>query len=210
MDRNLQHLITQWMETDREARLIVGDDLKPIWVSAAAERMLSQPDSILYCNGRLRPRSPNVDNELRAFVSEATNAGATHCLTDSRTGQHMVLSTTRLNDLVAITLHRPEHSAPIRLVDLRQAFGLTDAEHSVAEHLMNGHTAEETAAQLGVGIETIRTHIKRTYAKLDVSSREALFNRLRSFVSETSEAASAAPRNRRARRAAASPAVAVR
>jgi DNA-binding CsgD family transcriptional regulator len=121
-----------------------------------------------------------------------------------------VLSTTRLNDLVAITLHRPEHSAPIRLVDLRQAFGLTDAEHSVAEHLMNGHTAEETAAQLGVGIETIRTHIKRTYAKLDVSSREALFNRLRSFVSETSEAASAAPRNRRARRAAASPAVAVR
>lgn len=202
MDRNLQHLITQWMETDREARLIVGEDLKPIWVSAAAERMLSQPDSILYCNGRLRPRNPNVDSELRVFVSEATQSGATHCLTDSRTGQHMVLSVTRLNDLVAIILHRPEHSAPIRLVDLRQAFGLTDAEHSVAEHLMNGHTAEETAAQLGVGIETIRTHIKRTYAKLDVSSREALFNRLRLFVSETSEVSSEIARSRRSRNAA--------
>jgi DNA-binding CsgD family transcriptional regulator len=209
MDRNLQHLITQWMEIDREARLIVGEDLKPIWVSAAAERLLSQPDSILYCNGRLRPRSPNVDNELRVYVSEATRAGETHCLTDSRTGQHLVLSVKRLNDLVAITLHRPEHSAPIRLVDLRQAFGLTEAEHAVAEHLMNGHTAEETAAQLGVGIETIRTHIKRTYAKLDVSSREALFNRLRSFVSESSEAGSA-PRQRRARRSAAGQAAAIR
>jgi DNA-binding CsgD family transcriptional regulator len=182
MDDKLQDTIARWMESDGEARMIVGDDLRLRWVSAAAERILSDRDSVLYCNGRLRPRSPKVDHELRSFVSEATETGATHCLTDSRTGKHIVLTTTRLNDMVAITFHLSEQTAPLKLVDLHQAFGLTDAEHAVAEHLMNGHTAEETASRLGVGLETIRTHIKRAYAKLDVSSREAFFKRLRSFV----------------------------
>jgi len=185
MREKLQQTIAQWVEGDPEARLIVGDDLRPHWVSPAAQRMLSDPDSPLCCNGRLRPRSPNVDHELKSVISKATEAGATHCLTDTRTGEHMVLCTTRVDDVVAITLHRGENNAPIRLVDLRQAFGLTDAEHAVAEHLMNGHTAEETASLLGVGLETVRTHIKRAYAKLGVSSREAFLNRLRPFATST-------------------------
>jgi DNA-binding CsgD family transcriptional regulator len=185
MREKLQQTIAQWVEADAEARLIVGNDLRPHWVSPAAQRMLSEPDSPLCCNGRLRPRCPNLDHELKAVIATATEAGATHCLTDTRTGEHIVLRAIRVDEVVAITLHRGEHNAPIRLVDLRQAFGLTDAEHDVAEHLMNGHTAEETAALLGVGLETVRTHIKRAYAKLGVSSREAFLNRLRPFASST-------------------------
>lgn len=187
MDRDLQALLARWIETDRQARLIVSNDLRPVWLSAAAEEMLSQPDGVLYCNGRLRPRSPNVDRELRSLVTEATKDVATHCITDARTGEHVVLSTMRVDEMVVITLRRPEHREPLRLINLRQAFGLTDAEHAVAERLMNGRTAEATAEELGVGIETIRTHIKRIYAKLEVCSREALFHRLRSYVSETQE-----------------------
>ena len=182
MDHDIQRMIAGWMETDREARLIVGEDLRPQWVSPAAERILSDPNSVLYTNGRLRPRSPKLDNELRSFVSEVTEAPTTHCLTDSRTGEHVVLTMTRLRGAVAITLHLAENDSRVRLVDLHQAFGLTDAERAVAEHLLNGTTADETASLLGVSLETVRTHIKRAYAKLGVSSREAFFNKLRPFV----------------------------
>ena len=182
MDETLQKVMRAWMEADAEPRLIVRDDLRPEWVNPSADRILSDPDSVLYCNGRLRPRSPTVDPELRNFVSQVTQAGATHCLTDARTGEHVVLTASRLDDRVAITLRWPDHGAPIKLVDLRQAFGLTEAERCVAERLMNGQTAEETAADLRVSLETIRTHIKRAYAKLGVCSREAFFTKLREFV----------------------------
>lgn len=182
MEETLQKVMQVWMETDVEPRLIVRDDLRPEWINPSAERILSDPNSVLYCNGRLRSRSPNVAPELRTFVSEATEAGATHCLTDARSGEHMVLTTARLDDRVAITLRWPDHGAPVKLVDLRQAFGLTEADRCVAERLMNGHTAEETAGELGVSLETIRTHIKRAYAKLGVCSREAFFTKLREFV----------------------------
>lgn len=182
MDHEIQQMITVWVESDAEARLIVSEDLRPQWVSAAAERILSDPSSVLYRNGRIRPRNPQVDGELRSFVSSATDAGQTHCLTDAHTGEHIVLTTTRLGGAVALTLHRPDHDPPMKLVDLHDAFGLTPAEQCVAEHLINGNTAEETARDLGVSLETVRTHIKRAYAKLGVSSREALLRKLRGFA----------------------------
>lgn len=182
MDLEIQQMITVWVEIDSEARLIVSEDLRPQWVSPAAERILSDPRSVLYRNGRIRPRNPQVDSELRSFVASATDAGETHCLTDAHTGEHIVLTTTRLGKAVAMTLHWPEHDPPIKLVDLHDAFGLTPAEQCVAEHLFNGNTAEETARRLRVSLETVRTHIKRTYAKLGVSSREALLRKLRGFA----------------------------
>lgn len=181
MDHEIQQMITVWVEADAEARLIVTEDLRPQWVSPAAERMLADPKSVLYRNGRIRPRNPRVDGELRSFVMSATAAGATHCLTDAHTGEHIILTTTRLGDAVAMTLHWPEQDPPIKLVNLHDAFGLTHAEQCVAEHLINGNTAEETARLLRVSLETVRTHIKRTYAKLGVSSREALLRKLRGF-----------------------------
>lgn len=182
MTQEVKQTLADWVATEGEARLILSDDLRPQWVSPAAERLLSDANSVLYCNGRIRPRSPNVDGELRSFLSEATAAGATHCLTDSRTGEHIVVTATRLGEAVAITLRSPEHGGPVKLVDLHRAFGFTAAELAVAERLLNGSTAEEAACQLGVSLETIRTHIKRAYAKLEVSSREAFFHKLRDFV----------------------------
>jgi DNA-binding CsgD family transcriptional regulator len=47
---------------------------------------------------------------------------------------------------------------------------------------MCGRTAEEASHELGVSLETVRTHIKRAYAKLGVCSREGFFHRLTPFV----------------------------
>lgn len=47
---------------------------------------------------------------------------------------------------------------------------LTSRESQVLHYLAQGMSYKLVAAELGVGIETVRTHIKRIYEKLHVHS----------------------------------------
>lgn len=48
------------------------------------------------------------------------------------------------------------------------AVGLTPRERGVLAGLVRGQSYKEIAGDLGIGIETIRTHIKALYRKLQV------------------------------------------
>jgi DNA-binding NarL/FixJ family response regulator len=53
---------------------------------------------------------------------------------------------------------------------------LTDREEKVLQHLARGYTYGELAKELGVTINTIQTHIRGLYTKLEVHSKsEAIF-----------------------------------
>lgn len=54
-------------------------------------------------------------------------------------------------------------SAPSRL-------DLTGREQDVLRCLASGHTYQETADRLGIGVETVRTHVRALYRKLQVHS----------------------------------------
>ncbi len=51
---------------------------------------------------------------------------------------------------------------------------LTPREADVLEHLQEGATNAQVAHSLSIGIETVRTHARNIYRKLDVSSRRDL------------------------------------
>lgn len=55
--------------------------------------------------------------------------------------------------------------APIAVARLRELFGLTHTEGVVAAALGQGRSLEEIAAGLGIGIATVRSHLKRLLAK---------------------------------------------
>ena len=50
---------------------------------------------------------------------------------------------------------------------------LTDREEKVLQHLARGYTYGELAKELGVTINTIQTHIRGLYSKLEVHSKSA-------------------------------------
>src|SRR5918995_967333 len=56
----------------------------------------------------------------------------------------------------------------------RGAHLLTARETEVLELLQDGYTNSEIAGELGVGIETVRTHARSVYRKLGVASRREL------------------------------------
>lgn len=65
----------------------------------------------------------------------------------------------------------------VALIDARPrqlVLGLTRAQLGVAERLVVGATIAETARDLGVSPETVRTHVKAIYDKLGIASRGEL------------------------------------
>jgi DNA-binding NarL/FixJ family response regulator len=55
---------------------------------------------------------------------------------------------------------------------------LTEAERRVAELIGSGHTNKSAAAELGVSVNTIGTHLRAVFGKLSVQSRVQLANQL--------------------------------
>jgi len=56
---------------------------------------------------------------------------------------------------------------------------LTDRERAVATLVAAGHTNREVASALYLSARTVESHLTRVYAKLGVSSRNALASQVR-------------------------------
>jgi DNA-binding NarL/FixJ family response regulator len=59
---------------------------------------------------------------------------------------------------------------------------LTDREFEIAQLVYNGVTNSQMAAQLYIAVNTIKTHVKNIFIKLDVSTRLSAINRLRELM----------------------------
>ena len=54
------------------------------------------------------------------------------------------------------------------------ARALTEREHEIALLILQDHSNKEIAERLGIRIPTVASHLRRIYAKFDVSSRTSL------------------------------------
>lgn len=167
--RTVDAIVASWMDHDPRARAVLDE-----------ERTLSRR------NGRLAPKDARTARELKRLLAEASITQSTQCIAEDGRGEHIVITAKRLPEpwehLVGLTFHLTGVGFRFEVADLRQAFGLTRCERMVAQNLLAGQNAEQTAAVLEISIDTVRTHIKRVYAKLGVSSREGFFRKLAPFV----------------------------
>lgn len=186
MDQVVNQIVAGWVDREERARILVDKNLTAHWVNSSAKALMDTSHSVVHRNGRILPRDRRVEGELRTFVARATDEVSAQCISDPGSGEQVVVTATRLpspwEHLVGMTLQRTGGDCDVRLANLEQALGLTRTEARVAHHLFCGRTAEETAEDLQVSLDTVRTHIKRAYAKLGVSSREHFFHKLTPFV----------------------------
>jgi DNA-binding CsgD family transcriptional regulator len=184
---DLDQILARWMDYETRPRLLIEADLRVHWMSCAAVELLSRDQPLVQRGGKLRTRDQRLERMLRVFLDGVPEGrGASFCLSGIDSEEHLLLSATRLQapwtHLLGVSLRPTGEDLSVRLAELRQAFGLTPTEGRVTHHLVDGRTADETAEDLGVSLDTVRTHIKRTYAKLGVCSREGFFHKLAPFV----------------------------
>ena len=56
----------------------------------------------------------------------------------------------------------------------REQYGLTNRELDVAVFVLEGYNATEMAAKMGISLNTVKTHLKKLYAKMGVHNRSEL------------------------------------
>jgi DNA-binding NarL/FixJ family response regulator len=67
-------------------------------------------------------------------------------------------------------------------LDNQVNLSLTKQEYMVLEEIWKGHKNKEIADNIGLSINTIKTHISNIYLKLDVHNRGAALARIRSLM----------------------------
>lgn len=179
----LPSLLMQWITRERRCRAIVTAKLKMIWANHAFMKKLQTGRFLSSKDGYLLISSPQGQSETFDALDNCGNDPEHVWIGDG-------------DDGILITMAKLEYEPPyfaVEVVDqsllpeaiepaLQAAFGLTNAENRVLVQMIMGEPADEISRSLGVSVETVRSHIKKIYDKLSVSSRERLFSRLLPFV----------------------------
>jgi len=156
-----------------------------VWQNAASRRLFLD-HGVGQGGGRIVLPHRQHQPGFEAFLAGAGVRPATWIMPGSGLEDTLIFRCRRLlqdGDTVGrvLTGHCPVEPSTT-VPDIRPIFGLTPAEMKVLECLVDGMSAETLAAELNITLETARTHIRRVYNKMDVSSREqliALTNRFR-------------------------------
>lgn len=173
-----------WLETDPRPRLLATAQGQVIWMSAAAEALphgefpfSSGSDHDLDGKRRLDPR-------LLAEIGPATRQ--LHCATgkpEFRRQAWMVWACALPGPgghVLALILRARGERPNLKV--LAEAGQLTRAEIRTVEMMMSGTETASIADELGISLETLRTHIKHAYRKLGVTTRGELFALVADFL----------------------------
>jgi DNA-binding CsgD family transcriptional regulator/PAS domain-containing protein len=156
-----------------------------LYANASAERMLSAEAPILSRNSVLQPQNPGMAGALLTAIAAASNADVTLGargigLPISAPGEAPAVAyVLPLTAGTARAAFRPARAAvfvstPIPEAVLITLFDLTPAEARVLLTIGSGAGAAATSRALGIGENTLKTHLNRIYAKTGTSRQPDL------------------------------------
>lgn len=141
------------------------------------------------------PAETKAPEAPRSRLLLPTQAPENHTPAGAPTLQHGVLDAdivpeNRTPALVRTAIRQPSEPGEFRdrfskqMAMVREQYGLSARETEVAELIARGNTVAHIAEMLVVSENTIRTHSKRIYAKLDIHKRQELIDLAESFEPE--------------------------
>src|SRR5690606_19432288 len=152
--------------TDLEAKVIYQNrQARNDWdVRTTADSAAGGPDPVGAC----------IEQAMNEFRSQGKRV-CTQNVRDPATGQQAILKTYRLSekDRTAVTLVFPR-TAEQGTRRLPSWDVLTKREQEIAQLVSEGLTTKQIAAKAFVSENTVKQHLKRIFAKTDVSNRAEL------------------------------------
>ncbi len=175
-----------WSDKSRLAALMFERRSRHlIWANTTANDMLSLETTLRPDLRYFRVADDEVDQRLTEFVAQL-DAAVELFLIPRPEGGYLVLraeilAPTNQPEVVAAYVHLTVDLDRYIWADLSDLFGLTKSEVKVVRKLTLGDGPVEISSKLGITVETVRTHIRRIYAKLQITTREQLFAALDPF-----------------------------
>jgi len=172
----------EWLAFDARARLIVSADLRVRWHNPRALECLRGCSSLHLRNRELVFGTPTIQRTFAAFVFTLDDQLRTLALAGDDEDDVLLLrgwGTRRDGVMLAcLEIIRDNDDFVCEYRDIDTVFRLTPAEHRIVVRSLSGHTVTTIAAELGLSVDTVRTHVRHIYSKVGVGSREELLGRL--------------------------------
>lgn len=187
-DSSISALLSKWLDHRWEARFLLDEQLTIRWSNGAAETWLRDDHCPVQSrDGMLAGKETRLHARLASLVSGLDqNSIGTFTFGANCTRELLFCARQvgRFDGLACIGLgvRKIQDVDAHHLVGLGDAYDLTRSEEAVLQQMVRGHTVEAIAKTSKTSPETIRTHVRRAYSKMGVSSREEMFRRIRPFI----------------------------
>jgi DNA-binding CsgD family transcriptional regulator len=179
--------LVAWSELEPRCRLVLAAaDRRLMWANGHAEQALAAGRDLVLRRGVVETADPRHLREFDKFIAGTRPQLSTWSAQRPDGDGDAVFAATRLNrsdepPVVGLSFHGTGSDFAPQWADFAASARLTTAEHEVVARLLQGFSAEEIAARQHVSVETVRSHIRHAYGKLEVSSREQMFRRLEPY-----------------------------
>lgn len=176
--RALQNGEAQVLDRLADGIILLDGDEKIVYANAAARRY--DGDALRLRNGGVSTLSLPHSQRLAALVGAALNGAAAGSMSIPLPNGHLVtvlVMSVRGKDIgrfadasmpdaaVLMFIVDPANRAGVPVAWIMDAYGLTQAEARVALAASSASTIPEVAAQLGLSPNTVKTHLRRVFAK---------------------------------------------
>lgn len=174
-------LLSGWEALDGRVRMVLSRGGKVIACSKGARRLFDQNESLICTSTLTLTCAASSEKRLQRLFSAAPGSVETIAIPKRSGNGHYVVSATGISaDTIAVAVRDADADAAFvtLLADLEDTFGLTPCEVHVIEKLLHGYVPQQIADELAISVHTVRAHLRHCYDKLQVSSREELWQRL--------------------------------
>lgn len=163
--------------TGRVAEILVRAELEVLWSNAAGLALMSRRGPVSLSDNRLILPQRRQEDSLREFLTGLDAGDGVWALHADETWLVRAERVVPVDLPPAWLLVWQAMNGPdrYRWSDFGTHLRLTPSETRVLKSLMDGSAVDETAGQQGISVQTVRTHVRRIYAKLGVNNREQLF-----------------------------------
>lgn len=169
--------LSRWFANHAIACLFLSaQTLEVLDANAAAIRLVDASDELALSGGKLVVRGKAAAEQFRRFVCSLDGAPEIHMVGDHHRPLLMRVERVDETDVIAVQLFPIAQDEDQGLwANMGVIFGLTPSEDRLIKLLVGGANIKTLSEDLGISVETARTHVRRSYLKIGVSNREQLF-----------------------------------
>jgi DNA-binding CsgD family transcriptional regulator len=182
-------LAMRWLQVVERPLVIVNAQLRVVWANPAFDALIEAQNLLNLVEGFLSATTASAHEKLQGLI-RAGESDSIALLEESDGDGHLLIRASRIpaaaaaaadEDAFGLRIFRTAEDVGLNHLQLAAVFGLTPGETRVLASMLGGLTADDIGRELAISVETVRSHIRRIYDKIGVSSREGLFSRLRQF-----------------------------
>jgi DNA-binding CsgD family transcriptional regulator len=188
-DSSVVALLTNWLDGSWEARFLLDDQHRILWSNQSANAWLDRPRCPLkQSENRLQAKDSKVQFKLASLISDAAdNEVKSTIIPNPDQAAEMLVCARQVGNVdgrayFGLCIRSMASGYTHDIIGIVEAYNLTRSEVSVLKKMVRGYTVEKIASVSKTSPETVRTHVRRAYSKMNVSSREEMFSRIRPFL----------------------------